>query len=129
MKLFFQLDEKTQNEVLHHCANIVMQDMIEDGVKIDPITDEEIALKDKLEEAVLFIKTLPTREEKMNYLLGDDEISRAVYDIGLEMAKSAFYHDTSELVIYPDSLRGEDFPEENLLPEYSPKSKKISPLN
>jgi len=129
MKLFYQLDEKTQNEVLHHCANIVMQDMIDDGVKLEPLSDEEASLKEKLEAAIRHIKTLSTKEDKTNYLLGDAVVSRAIYDIALEMAKSGFFHDEEELVIYPSTLKQEDF-EENLLPESSlKKTKKVSPLN
>lgn len=129
MKLFYQLSEKVQNEVLHHCANIVMQDMIEDGVKLDPISEEEITLKEKLEDAIDHIKQFNTKEEKTNYLLGDATVSRAIYDIALEMAKSGFYHDEEELVIFPSSLKSEEM-EENLLPETTTKkSKKVSPLN
>lgn len=128
MKLFYQLDEKSQNEVLHHCANIVMQDMIEDGVKLDPLSDEEFELKDKLESAIKHIKQFQTKEEKTNYLLGDAVISRAIYDIALEMAKSGFYHDEEELVIFPSTLRQEQ-QEENLLLEAPSKPKKVSPLN
>lgn len=130
MKLFYQLSEKTQNEVLHHCANIVMQDMIDDGIKLEPLNDEEASLKEKLEDAIKHIKTISSKEEKTNYLLGDAVVSRAIYDIALEMAKGAFYHDDSELVIYPDSLGCDHDDETNLLPETTaPKKKKVSELN
>lgn len=105
MKLFYQLTEKEQNEVLHHCANMVIQDMIEEGIKLEPITEEEFILKDRLDDAIKYIKNLATKEEKTNYLMEDETISKAIYDIGLEMAKSAFYHDEEELVIYPASLK------------------------
>jgi len=129
MKLFYQLSEKVQNEVLHHCANIVMQDMMDDGIKLDPISEDEITLKEKLEDAIDHIKQFDTKEEKTNYLLGDATVSRAIYDIALEMAKSGFYHDEEELVIFPSSLKSEEM-EENLLPETTTKKpKKVSPLN
>lgn len=107
-----------------------MQDMIDDGVKLEPLNDEEVSLKEKLENAIRHIKTLSTREEKTNYLLGDAIVSRAIYDIALEMAKGAFFHDEEELVIYPSTLKQEDIEEENLLPESSlKKTKKVSHLN
>lgn len=129
MKLFYQLTEKEQNEVLHHCANIVIQDMIDDGVKLEPLSEDEASLKEKLEAAIQHIKTLSSKEEKATYLLNDPTVSRAIYDIALEMAKSGFYHDEEELVIFPSALK-KDFLEENLLPESSlKKTKKVSPLN
>lgn len=132
MKLFYQLNETDQNNVLHHCANMVVQDMIEDGVKLDPISEEEFALKDKLDTAINDIEKFQTKEEKINYLLGDAVISKAIYDIALEMAKSAFYHSSQELVIYPDDLKKEELiehEEENLLPEINTRKSKVSPLN
>lgn len=128
MRLFFQLSEPEQNEVLHHCADIVIQDMIVEGVHLDPITEEELDLKEKLEDAVKHIQDYPTKEEKINYLLGDSTVSKAIYDIALEMAKSAFYHEEEELVIFPSTLKQPHEEPELLLPE-APKPKKISPLN
>ena len=84
-------------------------------------------LKIKLENAINHIKQFSTRDEKVNYLLGDHDISKAIYDIALEMAKSGFYHDEEELVIFPAAIKTETV-EENLLPE-APKPKKVSPLN
>lgn len=104
MKLFWQLTEVDQNNALHHCADIVVGDLIEEGVKIDPITDDDKLLKQKLEAAVAHIKTLATREEKEMFLMEDQDIVKAVYEIALEMCKSAFYMDSVELVIYPDAL-------------------------
>lgn len=127
MRLFYQLNESEQNDALHHCANIVMDDMINEGVKLEPITEEEEELKNKLEEAVNYIANLPLKEDKTNYLLGDPVVSKAIYDIALEMAKSAFYHDESELIIFPSAIKEK---EENLLPApQTNKPKKVSPLN
>lgn len=127
MKLFWQLTEQDQNNVLHHCADLVISDMITDGVHLDPITEEEFQLKEKIEKAVEDIKQFSTKEEKTNFLLSDAVVSKAIYDIALEMAKSAFYHDDDELVIYPSSIKKEE--PENLLPETTSKPKKVSPLN
>ena len=129
MKLFYQLGEEMQNNALHHCVDIVIDDMIEEGVKLDPITDEEVALKEKLENAVDHIQQFQTKEEKTNYLLGDAIVSKAIYEIALEMAKSTFFHEPEELIIFTSEL-SDKVKEENLLPEVNTrKSKKVSPLN
>ena len=129
MKLFYQLSEKEQNDVLHHCANLVLQDMLEGGLRLDPITEEEQLLKNRIEDAINHIKDLPTKEEKTNYLLGDSTVSKAIYEMALEMAKSAFYHEEDEMVIFPSALKQEEV-EDNLLPPVNTKkSKKVSSLN
>lgn len=105
MRLFYQLTEQDQNSALHYCADIVVEDLIEDGVKLEPITKEDMDLKEKLDAAVAQMQMLSTREEKAGYLMSDAVVSKAIYEIALEMAKSAFYHDDEELVIYPNSLK------------------------
>lgn len=126
MRLFYQLTEQEQQDVVHHCASIVMDDMIQDGIQLEPVTQEDFQLRDRLEAAVNHLKDLVSKEEKIDYLMSDAFVSKAIYDIGLEMAKGAFYHDDEEMVIYPSSLRSE----EKALPEISDtfiKQKKIPP--
>lgn len=113
MRLFYQLTEKEQNDVIHHCANLVVEDMINDGVKLEPTTEDDFKLKERLEEAVKYIHTLSSKKEKTDYLMTDEYISKAIYDIGLEMAKSAFYHDDEEMVIFPASLKDEEKDEDD----------------
>jgi hypothetical protein len=130
MKLFYQLSESEQNNALQHCADIVIQDMIEEGIKLDPITEEEERLKEKLEEAVKYIESIPAKEDKISHLLGDPVVSKAIYEIALEMAKSTFYMEPEELIIFTSELSADKVKEENLLPEVNTKkSKKVSPLN
>ena len=123
MKLFYQLTQTDQDNALHHCADIVLDDLIEEGVKLEPITEDDSNLKERLEAAVQHIKTLPTREEKENYFMNDSFLSKSIYEIALEMAKSAFYHSGDELVIYPDALVKvkEEVEEEYIAPLPTPK--------
>lgn len=130
MKLFYQLTHAEQNEALNHCADIVIQDMIEDGVFLDPLTSEEAELKEHIDKALKHTTLLELNEDKEDYLMSDPIVSKAIYDIALEMAKSAFYHDDEEMVIFSSSLTGkpEHEPErEKLLMQ--PNTKKASSLN
>lgn len=126
MRLFYQLNEQDQNNALHYCADIVVEDLIEDGVKIDPITKEDEDLKEKLDAAVEHAKLLESREEKINYLMSDAVVSKAIYEIALEMAKSAFYHDDEELIIFPNALKKVE-QEINDIAEPLPKKSKKTP--
>jgi len=111
MRLFYQLSESDKNNALHYCADIVVEDLISDGVKLEPVTNEDIALKEKLDNAIEHIKLLSTNDEKISYLMSDIEVSKTIYEIALEMAKSAFYHDDEEMIIYPNSLKSKELEE------------------
>ena len=130
MKLFAQLTETDQNNVIHHCADIVIQDMLTDGIKLEPISEEDLDLQAKLEAAIQHVKQFATDDEKAEYLLADPFVSKAVYDIATSMAHGAFYHDLSELVIYPEALKDD---QENdiglLLPEVNTVKKSDNSLN
>lgn len=134
MRLFYQLAETEQNDVVHHCCHMVIQDMIDDGIRLEPVSEEEQDLKNKLEDAMVQIKQFATDEEKADYLFSDPVVSKAIYDIALEMAKSAFYHEDEELVIFPATLSNdnaedvEDIDGEKLLPP-APNMKKNNTLN
>jgi len=129
MRLFWQLTETDQNNALHHCADIVVEDLIEDGVKIDPITEDDKILKQKLEAAVDHIKTLSTHEEKEEYLLNDQFIAKAIYEIALEMAKSSYFMNDEERVIYPEALvnNEEEVYDEDIIEDIAVKSNKKDP--
>lgn len=131
MKLFYQLTQEEQDDAVHYYTHVVVDDMISEGVNLDPVTEDESELKEKLEEAIKHTKTLATNEEKTDYLFGNDEISKAIYDIALEMAKGAFYHSNDEMVVFIDELSCPDEMENNedLLPETNTKKSKVSPLN
>jgi hypothetical protein len=125
MRLFYQLTEQDQNSALHYCADIVVEDLIEDGVKLEPITKEDVTLKEKLDIAVAHMKMLSTYEEKASYLMSDTELSKAIYEIALEMAKSTFYHDDEELVIYLNTLKKVDINEADITDPLPKKPKKV----
>jgi hypothetical protein len=132
MKLFYQLQELEQNEALHYCLHIVLDDLIEEGVDIEPVSDEDFLLKEKLDAAVKHINTLTTHEEKEDYLMSDAFLSKAIYDIALEMAKGAFYHEEDELTLMIDDLHHDHHNDEDLAEDINlinVKSKKTSQLN
>jgi hypothetical protein len=104
MRLFFQLSEQEQSNVIEYCADMVVDDILENGVVVDVVSDKEIALKEKLDHALQVAETLELKEQKVSFLLEDIDISTAIFDMAIDMAKTAFYHDSEELVIFPDQL-------------------------
>lgn len=108
MRLFNQLSEQEQSNVIEYCADLVIDDILENGVIIDTVSDKEIALKEKMNAALEFAAGLDDKEQQVSYLLGDIDISTAIFDMAIDMAKTAFFHDCEELVIFPAHLEEDD---------------------
>lgn len=107
MKLFHQLSEEEKNQAIHYCINLVVEDMIEDGAKVSPETEDEFDFHSKLSNAIECAKDFKTIEEQVKYLLEDEEISAMLHDFAFGVAQTAFYMDSTELVIFPEHFNGE----------------------
>lgn len=118
MLLFHQLDQSDQHNAIHYCMHVVIEDLLEDGVQLEPFSEEDKKAKVALEQAVKDAKNLPD-EEQFDFLASHNEVGDIIFDIALDMARSAFYHTDDELSIHFESLRASK--EETL--ESSEKSK------
>lgn len=129
MKLFWQLTDDEQHEALHYCADMVIQDILDGESHLEPSNDEENKLKEKLDKSIEHIKTLATDSERVDYLLNDEMISKMIFDIGLDLARSAYYHEDDEISINISALQPDNLEESNEeLPPIN-TNKKISSLN
>lgn len=104
MKLFHQLSEEEKNQAIHYCINLVVEDMIEDGAKVSPETEDEFDFHSKLSNAIERAKDFKTIEEQVKYLLEDEEISAMLHDFAFGVAQTAFFHNLDELVIFPEQF-------------------------
>lgn len=108
MKLFYQLSQAQQDAAIEHCADLVANNAIEHGLRIEA-TDEEDgkALKERIDSLLADLKertNLRTREEKLQFLMEDDVFADTIMELASEMAHNAFYHESDELVVFTDSL-------------------------
>jgi len=102
MKLFFSLPEERQDAAINYCTHMTLHDLIDGALKLEPIETEENEkneMKHKFDEAMEHIKTLPTVDDKMDFLMSDEDISRAIFEIAVEMAKTALYVEEDEFTI------------------------------
>jgi hypothetical protein len=147
MKLFNQLNEIEQEEIVDHCVDLILDDMTDEETSFKPVIDEESQNHDessherKLIRALEHIKTLSTKEEKTEYLMSDECVADTIYGMAFSMASQAYCHDNDDLVIFYDSIdpdtieHEEDCPNnpENLKKEdaklLSDGRKKVSSLN
>lgn len=108
MKLFYQLSLKQQDAAIEHCADLVANNAIENGLRIEATNDEEgKALKKKIDSILKALRNnseLKSREEKLQFLMEDETFSDTIFELASEMAHNAFYHDNDELVVFTDAL-------------------------
>jgi hypothetical protein len=104
MRLYYQLEPDEQDNVIDHCVTIVLDDIITNGLSLEPSNEDEIDLKDKFDAAKEHIATMKDPSDKIDYLMSDQDIADAVFDIALDMARNAFYHEQDEMVFFPDAL-------------------------
>jgi len=108
MKLFYQLSSKQQDAAIEHCADLVANNAIEHGLKIEATDDTDgKALKDRIDAILKSLKMnveLKTREDKLQFLMDDEVFSDTIFELASEMANNAFYHDNDELVVFTDAL-------------------------
>lgn len=104
MFLFHKLSEEDQHNSIHYCMHLVVEDMLEDGVQLEPLSDEDTKMKAILEQVVGEAKTLP-EDQQFDFIVNHKDGSQIIFDIALDMARSAFYPSDDELVIHYESLR------------------------
>lgn len=133
MLLFNKLNESDQENVIHYCLHLVIEDMLEDGVQLEPYSEEDRRIKEVLERVIAEAEALP-EDQQFEFVAHHEEAGQLVFDIALDMARSAFYPTSDELVINFEQLRdmmeGDDHDgEEVLFEDDKPTKKDTSVLN
>lgn len=134
MFLFHKLSEEDQHNAIHYCMHLVVEDMLEDGVQLEPFSEEDKKMRATLEKAIGEAQSLP-EEQQFEYVVHHAEAGQIIFDIALDMARSAYYPSDDELVINYESLRSaEQQPETQALLEtfeelQSPPKKGSNSLN
>lgn len=112
MKLFHQLTPEQKDAAVHHCLEIVLRDMIENGIKLDPQNDDEKDIKEALSSALDAVSHLPTTEEKMDALMENEDANHLMHEAAEEMARACYYPDREDMVVFQDELVEEEAPQE-----------------
>lgn len=114
MRLFFQLSGEEQNAAVHYCVDLIMEDILTSKKfeldyqdKCSDHQEEDKKLEEHINTVVEEAKKLPP-DQQFDYILQDQTAGEVIFDIAVGMAKQAYYHDQDELVIFPDSLFGDD---------------------
>jgi hypothetical protein len=117
MFLFHKLSEEDQHNAIHYCMHLVVEDMLEEGVQLEPFSEEDKKMRAVLEQVIGEAQNLP-EEQQFEYVVHHAEGGQIIFDIALDMARSAYYPSDDELVINYESLRSaEQQPETQALLE------------
>lgn len=132
MRLFHQLSEEEQLGAVHYCIPIVAENMLEDGsAPFEPETEEDLAFHNKAADLLAQADALENIDEKIGFLLQDEDMSGMLHDVARDIAVSAFYHDLEELVIFPEHFKeaSSSHEEEVLNNEKDPNAIDVKKLN
>lgn len=124
MKLFHQLIESDQHNAIHYCMHIAVEDMLEDGVEMEPFSEEDKKAKDILVKAVAEALKLEKEDDAFSFMIDHAEAGPLIFDIALDMARGSYYHSDDELVIHYESLRPDENDEEQALAEEHAETEK-----
>jgi len=111
MLLFHKLSKEDQYNAIHYCMHLAAEDMLEEGVQLEPFSDEDKRIRDTLERVINEAKQLP-EEQQFDFIVNHKEAGQMIFDIAVDMARSAFYPSDDELVIHYESLRNHQHKQE-----------------
>lgn len=105
MKLFAKLTEEERNVVIEYCVNIILDDFYIGDIPIDEIFDKDDPVKQKVIDAIEFVKTIEDEQEKCDYVMGhSEEVAHFIIETAIDLARGAYFKSKEELVICPEEL-------------------------
>jgi hypothetical protein len=104
MRLFHTLTSNQKAAAIKHCIDTIIRDLIHGSIFIDPVDEASMALAEMINDAVFHISGIPSIEDKVAYIMGQDLIREAIHELGSDLAYNTIYLDDDEAVIYVNSL-------------------------
>lgn len=97
MRLFHQLEEKEQQNCLHYCVHLVIDDLISGDLEFETYSEKYKKMEEELTKTVEEAKSLP-EDEQFSYIMNSNSC-QMVFDLAMDMARSAYYPCEDDLVI------------------------------
>lgn len=108
MRLFHTLQEQDKHNAIHYCLHIIVEDFLDDGVEFEPISDEDKHLKLALENVLIEAQAIEDTHAQFEFIVHHEDVSGMIFDMALDMARSSYYADNTEMVIHYEDLRWEE---------------------
>jgi len=104
MKIFSQLSTEKQQQAIKYCISLIIDDALTGDLTIDSEQGaSEIDVSEYISSLVEDSLSLPENKRK-DFLLADEIACDIFNELALEMAKSAFYHQDDEFVIFENDM-------------------------
>jgi hypothetical protein len=104
MKLFFSLTEYQKSSAIKYFTEQILRDVVGGSIRLEPTNDADFVLFDTLAEAMSFVETITSEQEKIEYLLSQELICDTIKELATSMSSNSVYMDDDETVIYISSL-------------------------
>lgn len=104
MRLFHTLTSNQKAAAIKHCIDTIIRDLIHGSIFIDPVDEASMALAEMINDAVFHISGIPSIEDKVAYIMGQDLIREAIHELGSDLAYNTIYLDDDETTVYINSL-------------------------
>src|SRR5271165_4680673 len=109
MKLFYQLNHEQKHAAIHYNIDFVLQNMLEEGIDIDPEDDEEeVEMKERLISLLDQSKQFSEYSQKYDFIMEDEDANIILHNIAEDMSKTCYYHSDDEIVIFESEITPED---------------------
>lgn len=96
MKLFPTLSKKHKEQILQMAENLILNGLLENGVQGDPENEEEQIHLDEIKGILDHVKTMPSVDDQVEYLLQNDITSELIAEQAYQIASGAFYIENNE---------------------------------
>ena len=103
MKLFYQLTDEQQNNAIHYQLDIILNDILENGNRAHEECEQD-EVHQKLMTAIDKMKDLSDVGDKIDLLLGDEDISEMLHDTAYDMARDVMYAADDEMVVFESEI-------------------------
>jgi hypothetical protein len=107
MKLFHQLTDEQKDAAIHYCLYIILHDVLEHGMHLDPPDDEEREVVETVMAAVEEAKQFTEFEDKVDHLMADDEVNSILHSAAHEMSLNCYYPGGDDMCIFEEEITPE----------------------
>jgi hypothetical protein len=104
MRLFFSLTSNQKSAAVKHCIDTVLRDLISGSLCVDVNDSQSLELAEVINDAMLYISSMETVEQKIDYIMGKDLIRMALQELGTGLAHQTIYLDDEENTMYLNEL-------------------------
>lgn len=108
MKLFSSLSPLDQEKAVEFCLKIMIEDILTNGFSIKSQDENDLAVEEHLNYLLEECAEMASVDEKVKFLMEDEIAKKTILDSAVELAKSAYFHNDDELVVFKSDLYDSD---------------------